>query len=215
MKINELIKQKRKEKNMTQQELADILFLSPKTISKWETGRGLPELTIIPDIAEALEISPAVLIGSVSDTNKENIGIEPEIKNAIIISISLLLISIILTIMGYSNVRYLSGTNINFNIYDEPIYFLIAIILLLLSVVSYFIFENIGVMKIGVKRYDAYTNRKRFMNIWFITYSIFPIYFISIQPIRVYPEFFIQLGCYTLLPSLIYIVGRKILLKKR
>ena len=211
MKINELIQQKRKAKNLTQQELADILFLSPKTISKWETGRGLPESSIMPDIAEALDIPPAELIGSVSDTNKENTGIDPGIKNAIIISISLLLIAITLTIIGYSHVRNYS-TEIR---YDEPNYFYIAIILLLLSIVSYFVFENIRVIKIGVKRYDTYTNRKRYINIWFITYSIFPVYFFFTQPIRVYPQFFIHLGCYTLLPLLIYFIVRKILLKKR
>ncbi len=210
MKINELIKQKRKEKNMTQQELADILFLSPKTISKWETGRGIPESSIMPDIAEALSIPPVELMDSVSDTNKGNTGIDPGIKNAIIISISFLLISIIFAIIGYSFVR-----NFNTLQYDKPGYFYLAIILLLLSVISYFIFENIRVMKIGIKRYDTYTNRKKFMNIWLITYSIFPLYFLFIQPIRVYPQFFIQLGCYTLLPSLIYFIGRKTLLKKR
>ena len=42
-KIGLFIKQLRNEKNLTQQELADKLSVSFKTISKWECGKGLPE----------------------------------------------------------------------------------------------------------------------------------------------------------------------------
>ena len=40
--IGEFIATKRKEKGLTQKELADKLRISEKTISKWETGHGLP-----------------------------------------------------------------------------------------------------------------------------------------------------------------------------
>lgn len=47
----------RKERCMTQRELADQLNISDKAISKWETGEGFPEITIIPALAEILKVS--------------------------------------------------------------------------------------------------------------------------------------------------------------
>jgi transcriptional regulator with XRE-family HTH domain len=210
MKLNELIKEKRHNRQMTQQELADILFLSPKTISKWETGRGIPEASVLPDLAKALEITPDEILGSVKDSSNENKGMDPGIQNATIISIFLLIVSIILAIVGYSNVKNYQQVS-----YEKPIYFILAIIILFMSIFSYFLFENLRVLKIGVTRYDKIINRNRFINIWFIVFSIFPLYFFFVQPIRVYPEFFIQLGCYIIIPTLLFFLVKKLLIKKR
>lgn len=57
VKVGRFIAQCRKEKNMTQRELAEILGISDKTISKWETGKGLPEAGYMVPLAEALGIS--------------------------------------------------------------------------------------------------------------------------------------------------------------
>lgn len=46
-KIGIFIASLRKEHNMTQQQLADAMGVSNKTISKWECGKGLPELSLI------------------------------------------------------------------------------------------------------------------------------------------------------------------------
>lgn len=43
-KISNFIKQKRKELGITQDELAEKLFVTEKTISRWETGRGTPDI---------------------------------------------------------------------------------------------------------------------------------------------------------------------------
>jgi len=56
-KIGRFIADCRREKNMTQRQLADILQISDKTISKWETGRGLPEAQFMLPLCEALGIS--------------------------------------------------------------------------------------------------------------------------------------------------------------
>lgn len=56
MKLGNKIAVRRKELGLTQQELADKLYVSVKTISKWETNRGNPEINILPRIAEALNI---------------------------------------------------------------------------------------------------------------------------------------------------------------
>ncbi|MGN1419761.1 MAG: helix-turn-helix domain-containing protein [Acutalibacteraceae bacterium] len=61
--INGLTIQKlRKEKNLTQKQLAQMLLVSDKTVSKWETNRGLPDITILPELASALGVSVAELM---------------------------------------------------------------------------------------------------------------------------------------------------------
>lgn len=59
----EIVAQKRKEKNMTQEALAKRLGISPQAVSKWENGLGLPDVTLFPALAEVLEISIAELFG--------------------------------------------------------------------------------------------------------------------------------------------------------
>lgn len=56
-KIGKLIAKRRKEKGMTQGELVERLSVSNKTISKWETGAGLPDISILVDLASVLDIS--------------------------------------------------------------------------------------------------------------------------------------------------------------
>lgn len=56
-KIGKFIHDLRKEKEMTQKQLADKVGVSDKTISKWETGRGIPDTTIMSELCQALGIS--------------------------------------------------------------------------------------------------------------------------------------------------------------
>lgn len=54
----------REKQRMTQAELAAVLCVSDKAVSKWETGRGLPDITLIEPLARALRISvPELLSG--------------------------------------------------------------------------------------------------------------------------------------------------------
>ena len=52
-----VIKKLREQRKMTQRELAGRLCVSDKAISKWETGRGLPDISILPELAETLGVS--------------------------------------------------------------------------------------------------------------------------------------------------------------
>ncbi len=56
-KIGTFIKTLRKEKNLTQKELAEILNCTDKAISRWETGRGIPEISFLIPISRAFDIS--------------------------------------------------------------------------------------------------------------------------------------------------------------
>ena len=51
------IRRLREERKMKQEELADKIFVSSKTVSKWETGQGLPDITLLEPLAKALGIS--------------------------------------------------------------------------------------------------------------------------------------------------------------
>lgn len=52
-----MIKRLRENKKMTQQQLAEKLNVSDKTISKWETGRGYPDISLVEQLANALGVS--------------------------------------------------------------------------------------------------------------------------------------------------------------
>ena len=56
-KIGKFILELRKEKNMTQQELADKLGVTDRAISHWENGRRLPDYSLLPTLCDALSIS--------------------------------------------------------------------------------------------------------------------------------------------------------------
>lgn len=56
------ISKKRKEKNMTQEQLAEKLRVSNKTISKWETGKCMPDYGVVKSLCEELEITIAELM---------------------------------------------------------------------------------------------------------------------------------------------------------
>ena len=56
-KIGEFIKTKRKDRNLTQNELAKRINVTDKAISKWETGKGLPDITLIEPLSKALKVS--------------------------------------------------------------------------------------------------------------------------------------------------------------
>ncbi|WP_124100546.1 helix-turn-helix domain-containing protein [Ruminococcus sp. Marseille-P6503] len=56
------IKDLRERKSLTQKQLAQRLMVSDKTVSKWETGRGLPDITMIEPLARELQVSVAELL---------------------------------------------------------------------------------------------------------------------------------------------------------
>ena len=56
------IAQKRKEKNLTQEQLAEKLGVSNKTVSKWETGKCMPDYSVVQSLCEQLEITVAELM---------------------------------------------------------------------------------------------------------------------------------------------------------
>ena len=56
-KIGNLIYKLRKDKNMTQKQIADLMNISDKTISKWERGLGCPDISLLPELSQILGVS--------------------------------------------------------------------------------------------------------------------------------------------------------------
>ena len=67
-----MIRRLREGRNMTQHQLAEKMMVSDKTISKWENGRGYPDITLVEPLADALGVSIIELFSgeNVINTNK-------------------------------------------------------------------------------------------------------------------------------------------------
>ncbi|MGN0514900.1 MAG: helix-turn-helix domain-containing protein [Lachnospiraceae bacterium] len=68
------IKTLREKRKMTQKELADKISVSDKTVSKWETEKGLPDVAVIEDLAKALGTSMAELLTGDLKENENQAG---------------------------------------------------------------------------------------------------------------------------------------------
>ena len=55
MEFNEKLQELRKNKNLTQEQLAEMLFVSRTAISKWESGRGYPSIASLKEISNFLQ----------------------------------------------------------------------------------------------------------------------------------------------------------------
>ena len=69
LKIGRFIANMRKEKKMTQEELARLLGVTNKTISRWENGNYMPDLSLLKPLSEALDISLNELLSGEKDIN--------------------------------------------------------------------------------------------------------------------------------------------------
>ncbi|GAA0116198.1 helix-turn-helix domain-containing protein [Clostridium senegalense] len=62
LSIGKFIAQKRKEHNMTQEQLGEKIGVSNKSISKWETGKCMPDYSVVQELCKELEITVAELM---------------------------------------------------------------------------------------------------------------------------------------------------------
>ena len=69
-KISNFIKIKRKELGITQDELAEKLFVTEKAISRWETGRGTPDISLLLPLSKELNVDVSELLNG--EENKKN-----------------------------------------------------------------------------------------------------------------------------------------------
>ena len=64
-----VIRRLREKKKITQEELADMIHVSGKAVSKWETGQGFPDISLLEPLAKALDISVIELLSGEDITN--------------------------------------------------------------------------------------------------------------------------------------------------
>lgn len=64
----------RKSKGMTQKQVAEQLGVLPKTVSKWETGHGFPDTSLLADLSEVLGVSIDVLLSGELSPNSADMG---------------------------------------------------------------------------------------------------------------------------------------------
>ena len=75
--IGKFIQEIRKEKGLTQKELAELIGVSDKTISKWENGNSSPDTSMLMSLSEALEITVNELL-SAEKISPENYSMKAE-----------------------------------------------------------------------------------------------------------------------------------------
>lgn len=73
LSIGQVVKQLRKQRNMTQEELAHAVGVSIAAVSKWESGKSYPDITLLPSIARQLETSVDGLFGFTAALDPEEL----------------------------------------------------------------------------------------------------------------------------------------------
>ena len=80
MKTGRLIKCFRTEKGLTQKQLADIINVSDKTVSKWECGNGCPDVSLLSALSDIFGIDVQVLLTGKIDINEKEKGNMKKLK---------------------------------------------------------------------------------------------------------------------------------------
>lgn len=78
-KIGEFLKVLRKERGLTQEQLAEILLVSGRTISRWETGTNMPDLSILIKMAEFYNVE----VKEILDGERKSENMDKELKETL------------------------------------------------------------------------------------------------------------------------------------
>lgn len=81
--IGEFLKELRKEKELTQQQFAEILNVSNRTVSRWENGNNMPDLDVLIYISDYYEINLRELLDGERKSEKMNKEFEETILKAV------------------------------------------------------------------------------------------------------------------------------------
>ena len=111
-KVGTFIANLRKEKNLTQAELGELLGVNDKTVSRWETGKNAPDISMLNDLSEKLDISVKELLNGERNLEKD-INIEAlkyynnrGKKRILISSIISILVILLISILFFSINKY-------------------------------------------------------------------------------------------------------------
>ena len=79
-KTGQLITELRKEKGLTQKQLADVLNVTDKAVSKWERGLSFPDISMLEPLSEVLDISIMEILAGEKQDEKETLSREEALK---------------------------------------------------------------------------------------------------------------------------------------
>lgn len=140
-KISLLIKEKRKEKGITQEELASKIGVTEKAISRWETGRGTPDISLLIPLSNELDLSVSELLNGKVNKNNLNDNLETiiqyeESSKAIRNKFPLIISIIIYIVVLFGYLLYLRACyNIN-NHFSYLFHLLVNVIICILIIIS-------------------------------------------------------------------------------
>lgn len=188
-KISNIIKTKRKELKMTQEELAKKLMVTEKAVSRWETGRGAPDISLLTPLSKCLGISVDELLGGKEDSVKkiiDYIDTSKKIKSKIPLAIAITIYAAILFFyLLYLKTKY--NPNYGFLASAEIIYNFIFIIIIA--------FVN---RKLSNYYCDKLEDKNKIKNVTYICIAV--IYIIMVFNLTLLGRFEINETRYNLIP---------------
>ena len=144
-RIGSFLKELRKEKNITQEQLAEQLNVSGRTVSRWETGNNMPDISLLVEISELYDVSiPEIINGErkSENMNKEEVkevaksmsdyalaekeGIIKEIRNLSLVG---LLALIVYYIIDISKIGLDNEIIANISMYSQTLIYVVVLLI--------------------------------------------------------------------------------------
>jgi len=194
--ISKLIKTKRKEKDLTQDELAEKIGVTEKAISRWETGRGTPDISLLIPLSKELDISVSELLNGKEDKKSDQnineivnyIDTSKTKKNKLFIYIGVIMYSLLLILyLWYLKTEYDTGRGIFISYLGEIIYN--SFFMIMVFVVNRMVANNF---------YDKLEDRERMNKISFII--ILVLYLILLLNLTVFGRRYSSFNSFNLIP---------------
>lgn len=148
VRIGKFIAELRKEKELTQRELAELIGISDRTVSKWECGNGMPEISMLMPLCQALQINVNELLSgerlsddSYSRKAEENImnliqeseNNRKQSKRTIISAVLIIVFSVIAVFLIVEMSIYVSYGTSGFELWNTIIMDPLSVCLMLLA----------------------------------------------------------------------------------
>lgn len=109
--IGDIIRRQRKSKNLTQEELGQMLFISKQSVSKWETGRSLPDIETLRKLCVILDIKSDEILGSSIEEAKHS---KRWLKICIVLTAISLLIAAFFGLGGFDYIEHHTQSGVAF-----------------------------------------------------------------------------------------------------
>ncbi len=137
-KISNFIKTKRKELGLTQEELAQKLFVTEKAVSRWETGRGTPDISLLIPLSKILKVNVNELLNGENNIDKIIKYNEINKKNKFNFQFKLIILFYILSILTFLiYLRFEYDPNVELNYFIRLSLIIIASIFIIISNLIY------------------------------------------------------------------------------